>query len=84
MIAAYTAAQIRDAEAVALHGDRDDAVMRRAAYEVANVVLERVQPVVGASAVLLVGAGNNGGDALFAGTTLRRCCWMLLGLTPAA
>ncbi len=72
MIAAYTVDQIRAAEAVALQGDRDDALMRRAAYEVAAVVLDRLDFVVGRSAVLLVGPGNNGGDALFAGTTLRR------------
>ena len=72
MIAAYTVEQIRAAEAVALQDDRDDAVMRRAAYEVAAVVLDRLDVVVGRSAVLLVGPGNNGGDALFAGATLRR------------
>ena len=72
MIAAYTVAQIRAAEAVALRGDHDDQVMRLAAHEVAAAVLDRLQPQVGRSAVLLVGTGNNGGDALFAGATLRR------------
>lgn len=72
MIPAYTVEQIRAAETVALQGDRDDSMMRRAAYEVAVAVLDRISPVVGRSAVLLVGPGNNGGDALFAGTTLRR------------
>jgi hydroxyethylthiazole kinase-like uncharacterized protein yjeF len=72
MIPAYTVEQIRAAEADALQGDRDDAMMRRAAYEVAAAVLERVRPVVGASVVLLVGPGNNGGDALYAGSILRR------------
>ncbi len=72
MIAAYTVEQIRAAESVALQGDRDDLLMKRAAYEVAAVVLDRLDFVVGRSAVLLVGPGNNGGDALFAGMTLRR------------
>ncbi len=72
MIAAYTVEQIRAAESLALQGDRDDALMKRAAYEVAAVVLDRLDFVVGRSAVLLVGPGNNGGDALFAGKTLRR------------
>ena len=72
MIAAYTAGQIRQAEAVALQHDSDDAVMRRAAYEVAAAVLSRLDGVVGRSVVLLVGTGNNGGDALYAGAVLRR------------
>ncbi|SDO99246.1 yjeF C-terminal region, hydroxyethylthiazole kinase-related/yjeF N-terminal region [Nakamurella panacisegetis] len=72
MIGAYSVRQIRAAEALALQGDRDDAVMKRAAYAVAAVVLDRVEPVVGARVVLLVGPGNNGGDALFAGAVLRR------------
>lgn len=72
MIPAYSVEQIRAAEVVALHGDRDDAMMRRASYEIAAAVLDRVRPVVGAAAVLLVGPGNNGGDALYAGATLRR------------
>jgi hydroxyethylthiazole kinase-like uncharacterized protein yjeF len=72
MIKAYTVEQIRAAETVALQDDRDDGVMKRAAYQVAAVVLDRLDVVVGRSAVLLVGPGNNGGDALFAGATLRR------------
>ena len=72
MIAAYTVQQIRAAEAVALQRDSDDGVMRRAAYELASAVLTRLDPVVGRSVVLLVGPGNNGGDALYAGAVLRR------------
>lgn len=72
MIAAYTVQQIRDAEAVALQHDADDSVMRRAAHELAAAVLSRLDPVVGRSVVLLVGPGNNGGDALYAGAVLRR------------
>ena len=72
MIPAYSVQQIRAAEAVALQDDRDDAVMKRAAYGVAAAVLDRVDPVVGTQVVLLVGPGNNGGDALFAGAVLRK------------
>ncbi len=72
MIAAYTVQQIRDVEAVALQHDVNDGVMRRAAYELAAAVLSRLDPVVGRSVVLLVGPGNNGGDALYAGAALRR------------
>jgi len=47
--------------------------MRRAARAVSDAVIARLpSPVPGRSAVLLVGAGNNGGDALFAGADLRR------------
>lgn len=72
MIPAFTVGQIRTAEALALRGDRDDALMRRASYAVAAAVLDELDVVVGSRAVLLVGAGNNGGDALFAGAVLRR------------
>lgn len=72
MIPAYSVEQIRAAEAVALQDVHDDSVMRRASYEIAMAVLDRVRPVVGATVVLLVGPGNNGGDALYAGATLRR------------
>jgi hydroxyethylthiazole kinase-like uncharacterized protein yjeF len=47
--------------------------MRRAARVVADCVTARLpSPVPGRSAALLVGAGNNGGDALTAGADLRR------------
>src|SRR6476646_3209056 len=47
--------------------------MRRASYAVAVVVAERVPtPHPGRQVVLLVGSGNNGGDALYAGAFLRR------------
>ena len=72
MIPAYSVAQIRSAETFALQNDRDDAVMKRAAHGVAAAVLDRVEPAVGAAVVLLVGPGNNGGDALYAGAVLRR------------
>ena len=72
MIPAFTVEQIRRAEAVALQGDRDDSMMRRAAYEVAAAVVSRLGRTVGQSVVLLVGPGNNGGDALYAGALLRR------------
>jgi len=69
----YTAAQIRAAEQVALARVGDPALMARAARAVADAVTARMpSPVPGRRAVLLVGAGNNGGDALYAGATLRR------------
>ncbi len=73
MLLTYTAAQIRAAEAVALTQVGDASLMVRAARAVADAVIARMpSPVPGRSAVLLVGAGNNGGDALFAGAIMRR------------
>jgi hydroxyethylthiazole kinase-like uncharacterized protein yjeF len=69
----YTAEQIRAAERIALDRVGDPALMARAARAVADAVTARMpSPVPGRRAVLLVGAGNNGGDALYAGATLRR------------
>lgn len=73
MIPAYTAAQVRAAEQVAIERDGDATLMRRASTALASVIAERLPPPhPGRSAVLLVGAGNNGGDALWAGAFLRR------------
>lgn len=73
MITAYTAAQIRAAEQAAIERDGDATLMRRASSALASVVAERLpRPHPGRSAVLLVGSGNNGGDALWAGAFLRR------------
>ena len=77
MIPAFTVEQIRAAEAAALAraAGRGDALMRRAAAEVAGAITDRLGrsgPVTGRSAVLLVGSGHNGGDALYAGALLRR------------
>ncbi len=73
MLRSYTAEQIRAAEAVALADVGEPMLMARAARAVADAVTARMPPPVpGRSAVLLVGSGNNGGDALYAGVTLRR------------
>jgi hydroxyethylthiazole kinase-like uncharacterized protein yjeF len=73
MIQAYAVEQIRAVEAAALAREGDGTLMRRASWAVAAVVAERVPvPHPGRRVVLLVGSGNNGGDALFAGSFLRR------------
>ncbi|GGM03057.1 NAD(P)H-hydrate dehydratase [Nakamurella endophytica] len=72
MLHAWTVEQIRAAESAALARTGDQELMRRAAGHVAWAVCDRLDPVTGAEAVLLVGAGNNGGDALHAGALLRR------------
>lgn len=76
MIDAWTAAQVREAERP--HLDAGEPLMQRAADGLATVVRE----VLRASSVrrggrparvlLLVGSGNNGADALFAGESLAR------------
>ncbi|HTK63157.1 MAG TPA: NAD(P)H-hydrate dehydratase [Pseudonocardia sp.] len=72
----FTAGQIRDAEAVLLARTPEGALMRRAAYGLATEALRMLRSrsggVVGRRVALLVGAGNNGGDALWAGFELRR------------
>ena len=76
MIPAFTVAQIRRAEEQALVSTGDGELMRRAAAEIALAATDhfeqRGETVTGRRAVLLVGAGNNGGDALYAGALLRR------------
>lgn len=68
---AYTAKQIRDAESPLLAAG--EPLMARAAAGLAGEI-ESVLSARGASArgrvLLLVGSGNNGGDALFAGARL--------------
>jgi ADP-dependent NAD(P)H-hydrate dehydratase / NAD(P)H-hydrate epimerase len=72
----WTADHVRTAEDVLLQRTPDGALMRRAAYGVglraAAMLAERTGAVAGSRVVLLVGAGNNGGDALWAGFELRR------------
>lgn len=73
MIAAHTVAQLRDAERQALAGTPDGELMRRASWAVAAEAVRRLsRPLPGRRVLLLVGPGNNGGDALFAGAFLAR------------
>lgn len=72
----YSADQIREAEAPLLASLPDGALMRRAAYGLATVVADelsrRAGVVSGRSVCAIVGSGDNGGDALWALTFLRR------------
>lgn len=69
----YSTEQIRTAERAALAAVGEPALMARASRAVADAVTRRMpSPVPGRRVVLLVGAGNNGGDALYAGAILRR------------
>ena len=74
---AYEVGAVRTAEESVTAGLTDpDALMRRAAWGLAGVVTAELRAggggaVTGARVVLLVGAGGNGGDALWAGAFLR-------------
>lgn len=72
----YTADMIRAAEAPLLATMPEGALMRRAAYGLAVAIAaelrRRTGGVSGRSVCAVVGSGDNGGDALWATTFLRR------------
>lgn len=68
----YTAQQIRDAEAPLLAALPDGGLMRRAAFGLAAAIIRETGPVYGKIVCAVVGSGDNGGDALWAATFLRR------------
>ncbi len=72
----YTADAIRDAEAPLLASLPDGVLMRRAAYGLAMAVIRelvaRTGGLTGRSVCAVIGSGDNGGDALWASTFLRR------------
>ena len=72
----YSAEAIREAEAPLLASLPDGALMRRAAYGLADAIIAeltaRTGGVAGRRVCAVVGSGDNGGDALWAATFLRR------------
>ncbi|SCX31175.1 NAD(P)H-hydrate dehydratase [Mycolicibacterium fluoranthenivorans] len=72
----YTADAIRAAEAPLLASLPDGVLMRRAAYGLATVIAgelrTRFGAVAGRQVCAVVGSGDNGGDALWSATFLRR------------
>lgn len=76
MIEARSVAQVRSAEEVQFARLADGQLMQRAATGLSVVVAGLLSAgrgaVVGSRVVLLVGSGNNGGDALWAGAMLAR------------
>ncbi|MGF0115815.1 NAD(P)H-hydrate epimerase [Promicromonospora sp. Marseille-Q5078] len=74
MVSAWNASAVRAAEEPLLAAGVP--LMERASFALANHVVRDVAArrgaVRGARVVLLVGAGNNGGDALYAGAVLAR------------
>ncbi|GAA4179477.1 bifunctional ADP-dependent NAD(P)H-hydrate dehydratase/NAD(P)H-hydrate epimerase [Streptosporangium oxazolinicum] len=70
MRTAYTSDQIRAAEAALMATLPEGALMQRAATGLAVVCARMLGGVYGSRVVLLVGGGDNGGDALYAGARL--------------
>jgi hydroxyethylthiazole kinase-like uncharacterized protein yjeF len=72
----YTAGQIRAAEEPLLAALPDGVLMRRAAHGLAGAIAaelrRRTGAVAGRTVCAVVGSGNNGGDALWSATFLRR------------
>lgn len=72
MRGAWSVARIRAAETALIERVGADTLMERAAYGLSVGSAGLLDRTYGARVVLLVGAGNNGGDALYAGVHLLR------------
>ncbi|MET9337340.1 NAD(P)H-hydrate dehydratase [Nonomuraea sp. NPDC003804] len=72
MRTAYTADQIRAAELALMATLPEGTLMQRAAAGLASVCAALLGRVYGSRVLLLVGSGDNGGDALYAGERLAR------------
>lgn len=72
MRSAHTVDEVRRAEADLLARLPEGSLMQRAAAGLAYAVLDLLGTGYGRRVLLLVGSGDNGGDALFAGAMLAR------------
>src|SRR6476620_7653449 len=72
MRSAHTVEQVREAEAALMARLPEGALMQRAAAGLAYAVLDLLGTAYGRRVLLLVGSGDNGGDALYAGALLAR------------
>lgn len=72
MLRAHTVEDVRRAEAAAMAQLPAGALMQRAAAGLAAAVLDLLGGAYGRRVLLLVGPGDNGGDALWAGARLAR------------
>src|SRR6476646_3532371 len=89
MRSAHTGAQVRAAEGELMAPLPDGVLMQRAAAGLAYAVIDLLGSAYGRRVLLLVGSGDNGGDALYAGAMLaRRGCaveaWLLSDSAHAA
>ncbi|GAA1476592.1 bifunctional ADP-dependent NAD(P)H-hydrate dehydratase/NAD(P)H-hydrate epimerase [Nocardioides aestuarii] len=69
---AHTVEQVRAAEGELLARLPEGALMQRAAAGLAHAVIDLLDGAYGRRVVLLIGPGDNGGDALWAGAMLAR------------
>ncbi len=89
---AHSVAAVRAAEAALAAGLPDGTLMQRAATGLARACAGLLGRVYGSRVVLLVGSGDNGGDAHCspgpsspgAAPVSKRCCWIRSGRTPPA
>lgn len=72
MIKAHTVEQVRTAEQELMARLPEGTLMQRAAAGLAAAVLDLLGSAYGRRVLLLVGSGDNGGDALYAGARLAR------------
>jgi hydroxyethylthiazole kinase-like uncharacterized protein yjeF len=72
MRSAHTVEQVRTAEAALMETVPDGTLMQRAAAGLATSVIDLLGGAYGRHVLLLVGSGDNGGDALYAGALLAR------------
>ena len=72
MRVAHTVEDVRVAEAALMETLPEGMLMQRAAAGLAVVCADYLKRVYGARVLLLVGTGDNGGDALYAGALLAR------------
>jgi hydroxyethylthiazole kinase-like uncharacterized protein yjeF len=66
----YSVDELRAAEQALMATLPEGALMQRAAHALSGHCAQLLDGVYGANVVLLIGRGNNGGDALFAGARL--------------
>src|SRR4051795_13453810 len=72
MRSAHTVEQVREAEAALMARLPEGALMQRAAAGLAAAIVDLLGSAYGRRVLLLVGSGDNGGDALYAGAMLAR------------
>jgi hydroxyethylthiazole kinase-like uncharacterized protein yjeF len=72
MRSAHTVEQVRAAESALMERLPEGTLMQRAAAGLATSVIDLLGEAYGRRVLLLVGSGDNGGDALYAGAMLAR------------